>query len=121
MTYRSMLRYPHKADLYVKTYVVQDSGQKLPTWTIDQEGMSCHYTPDRTSVRVNPTAEETEKVILFLPAKAVVDYTYRIRDIRDRQGTVILPGPFEVVKILTFPGYGGKVHHYYLQLETVIE
>lgn len=118
---RSMLRFPHKADIYEKTYEVQPSGQRKPTWVLSQEGMQCQFNPDRTSIRVNPTSEETEKVIVYLPADAVFDYTSRIQDIRDRKGTVILAGPFEVVKILSFPGYGGRLHHYYVQLETVIE
>jgi hypothetical protein len=121
MAKRSMLRYPHKVDLYEKTTTTQASGQKLASWTLSQERTPCQYAPDRTYIRVNPTAEETEKVIFFLPASATIDYGYRLQNVVDRKNNVIFPGPFEIVTILSFPGYGGKLHHYLVKAELVIE
>lgn len=121
MARRTMLRYPHKADLYEKTVTVQPSGQRLASWTIAQEKAPCQYAPDRTYIRVNPTAEETDKVIFFLPAQVDVDYGYRIQNVVDKKGNVIFDGPFEVVAILQFPGYGGKLHHHLVKAELVIE
>lgn len=121
MSHRTMLRYPHKAEIYQKVQTPQPSGQKLASWELESENAPCQYNPDRAYIRIIPTNEHIDKIVLFFPPSANLTYGTRISNIRDKKGNTILSGPFEIVTILTFPTYSGKLHHYLVKAELVSE
>lgn len=118
------ISYVHLCDIYSKEVVESESGQKQPEWTLEVEGQICWNVPQKATVRVNPTSEQADKIILFLPITANIEYDSRIENLRTRFG-VCIPTleekSFEVKEIRPFSNFIGKPIHLQVKAESIIE
>jgi len=118
------MRFPHRIDVLAKTTVKNQAGQRLAEWNVEKSNQICHFVPSRANIRISPTAEETEKIMMFVPADAPIDFQTRLSNIHDRSGSLFphLEGKeFEVIEMNHFSNYRGKPQHIQCRLETVIE
>ena len=118
------LKFPNRADIYDKTTVTTESGQKKPTYTVETSAVKCQWAPRYPRyglTRVNPTYEQTEVINMFFPGDIELTYDKRIYNVTDRVGNEVDPGPFEIVAIIKQPGWTGKIHHYLITVQRVIE
>jgi hypothetical protein len=117
------LRMPHRVDVLTMERNTQPSGQREASWHT-QEHVKCYYVPHRATIRVSPTSEETEKIMLFFNSNVPIDFKTRFANLTDRDGNVFphLEGKtFEVISMNHFSNYSGKPHHIQVVVETVIE
>lgn len=121
MKHGLIMRFIHKADIYTKSYIVQPSGQRKASWELEFEGVECSYIPEKTSVRVSPTTEETDKVVFFFPRTTEITYGSRISNVISRKGELLLPDTYEVMAISRITGYQGKLNYYAIRAESAVE
>jgi len=111
----------HVADIYSKSTVTGDSGQRIASWAKIEES-NCNFVPNRTNIRIIPISTESDIDMIFFPHDATITYSTRIQNLRDRKtGEVIDAGPMEVVSIKKLIGYSGVVNHLQVRVETVTE
>ena len=118
------MKMPHRADIYTKTTTTSPAGQKKASWVKTQSSVQCFFaykTPVANLNRSDPTFEQWMVVDIFFPANVTVTSASRIMNIRDRGGNVVNSGTFEIRQITEQPGFSGKVHHYLVMAQKVIE
>jgi hypothetical protein len=122
MSKSSFIRFTHKADILQKTFQTNDVGQRLPTWSIWHKDAACFATPAgmRATIRVTPTAEQSEWVTLFLPVALEIDYGCRVQNIRYKNISMY-QSLFDVHQIDPAPSFSGKPMYYIVTLKSVIE
>lgn len=111
------------AELHSKTVEESVSGQRIPTWTL-QEVSDCQYLP-RTSAtgygRDAPTYENNERILFMFPSNINVEYGQRIKNIKDRYGNIIEAGALQIDSISPQPGFDGRIHHLNVLTTMVME
>jgi hypothetical protein len=120
---RNNLRMPHRIDIMSMERITSPSGQKEASWNLEKR-IKCYYVPHRATIRVSPTSDETEKIMIFVPSDAPIDFKTRMENLTDRKGNAfphLEEKKFEVISMNHFSGYGGKPHHIQVVIETVIE
>lgn len=117
------LRFEHFADVYKRTVVVNDAGQKYATFVIERASMPCTYQAVSSERRIAPYIDNVDEFQLIIPHLYSDDISYegRIQNIRDRYGNSILDGPFEITRISKRTGFNGKVHHIIATIRLVVE
>jgi len=118
------MKMPHRADIYQKTTTTSQAGQKKASWIKDQDSIHCFYSPRRPTpddIRSKPTFEQWVVIDMFFPASANIVASTRIQNVRDRAGNLVDSGPLEITQITRQPGFSGKVHHYMVMVQKVIE
>ena len=121
---RTSLRFTHTIDIYSKTTTENDVGQFFASWTVNQTGQICYFTPSGSaaSIRVTPTIEEADYYTIILPHDADIDYGSRIYNVRARGSQELLyDGPFQIWQIDKHVSYSGKVQFLQVKVKTVIE
>jgi hypothetical protein len=118
----SFIRFVHNADIVHKTYVTNDTGQRLPTWSTKYNNTPCFATPAgfRASIRTSPTVEQSDWITMFLPINIEISYDSRVRDIKYKNITMY-SGLYEIHQIDPAPGFTGKPIYYAVTLKSVIE
>lgn len=118
----SFIRFTHTADILKKTFQTNDTGQRFPTWSVLQEDAACFATPAgmRATIRVTPTAEQSDWVTLFLPVSTDISYDCRVRDIKYKN-YFMYKGLYEVHQIDPAPSFTGKPMYYIVTIKSVIE
>lgn len=121
---KTTMRYPHRVDILEKDTITNQAGQKVASWSVAVANQKCYYIPSRALIRVTPSAEETEKIMIFFPSDAPIDFTTRFSNLHDYSGNEfphLVGKTFEVVEINHFSNYRGKPHHIQCRVETVTE
>jgi hypothetical protein len=119
---RSFIRFTHRADILSKSSVTNDTGQKRASWSMAHEGAPCFATPAgmRATVRVTPTAEQSDWVTLFLPTEIDINYGSRVQNIRYKDEN-LYNRIFEIHQIDPAPSFSGKKMYQIVTLKSVIE
>jgi hypothetical protein len=118
----SFIRYTHRADILRKTFQTNDTGQRVPTWSVLHNDTPCFATPAgmRATIRVTPTAEQSDWITLFLPISTEIGYDYRVKDIKYKN-SFMYQGTFDVHQIDPAPSFTGKPMYYIVTIKSVIE
>ena len=120
--YRTHLPFRHKCDIYKRSDTIKPSGQILHDYNTSRVlNQASHYIPNFSRHRTTPTWSDDDIINLFLPFNATIEYTDRVQNIRDREGNVIMAGPFEVLAIIPQINATGKLSHIHCLLETITE
>jgi hypothetical protein len=118
------MKMPHRADIYQKTTTTSPAGQKKASWVKEQSSIRCFYSPKNPTAgdnRAAPTFEQWNAINMFFPSDVTVSANSRIYNICDRAGNLVDSGPLEITQITRQPGFSGKVHHYMVMVQKVIE
>ena len=123
MAYRTFFRYHQNADVYSRSVTVNSAGQKFASWTISQQNVPCVIQPVASERRVAPYVENVDEYELIVPHTyaSYFDYGYRVQDVKDRYGTTIAAGPYEVIDIIKRTGFNGKLSHILVRLRQAVE
>ena len=103
---------PYKATIERGVETVQRSGQrKIDSYSVINSSVKCLFLSTsgtkRTAVR-----EEFEAVMAFyLEPNADIEEGDIITNIRDKYGSVVEAGRFEVLSVKKVPGLNGVIHH----------
>ena len=111
----------HKSDVYSVTSTASNSGQQTHSWAIETTDAPCDFEVEVSNVRMGPTVESILKAKLIFRGSTPLSEGKRIYNIRDRYGSIIEAGPYEIIGIQKLLGFQGKTHHVMCQLSKVIE
>jgi len=116
------MRLRHRCEILTKSHQTNDTGQRMPTWSVLYSNYKCFATPSsmRASIRVSPTIEQGDYLTFYLPPEANVSFSTRIQNIRYRNN-VIYDGPYEIQDIKPMTGFSGAVQHQEILLKRVVE
>lgn len=122
------LRYPQTVDIYAKTTVLSDAGQKTYTFSLDKTIPAIVNSPEDqysagAKVRVAPYQDFIPVIQMIVPGSyaGVVVNSSRVYNIKDRYNNVLETGPFEIIAIQAKYGWNGKKHHLLVSLRSVVE
>lgn len=123
MAYKTYLRYHQNADVYSRSVTTNNAGQKIASWALSKSDVPCAFQPVSSERRVAPYVDNVEEYELIIPHSyaSYFDYGYRVQDIKDRYGTTLVAGPFEVVDIIRRTGWNGKLSHILVRVRLVVE
>jgi len=123
MAYRTFLRFPQKLDVYSRTVTDNAAGQKIASWSVSQTSVPCSFQPISSERRLAPYTDNVEEYEVIIPHTyaSYFEYGYRVQDIKDRYGTTLTAGPFEVTDIVRRPGFNSKLSHILVRLRLVVE
>lgn len=118
----SFIRFTHTADILSKNFQTNDAGQRLPIWSVVTKDAPCFATPAgmRATIRVTPTAEQSDWITLFLPVSTEITYDHRVQDIKYKN-IYMYKNFFDVHQIDPAPSFTGKPMYYIVTLKSVIE
>ena len=115
MTY---VPYSYRVDVYKKNPAFDyDSGESTETFDFDRT-VRCNYMPSRGEERLVGRLQNPHSYILWLDEP--VDYEDQLRNLKDKYGTVIEDGPFNVIAVKAFSGYS-KIHYYEVNAQAVLD
>jgi hypothetical protein len=109
-----------KCDIEAPVKTRDAYGQDTVTsYSTIKAGAKCLYL-DVSGNKKAIVGEVFETVMAFYVDRTVpVEEGYIIRNIRNRRGIVVRPGPFEVESAKPVPGLSGSVHHISCKLKGI--
>lgn len=118
----SYVRFRHRCDILSKTFKTNDTGQKMPTWSVLYSDRRCFATPSsmRASIRVVPTTEQGDYLTFYVTPDTEIAYGTRVKDIKYKN-EVIYEGPYEVQDVKKMTGFTGAVQFIEILLKRVVE
>lgn len=123
MSYGTYLRFHQKSDVYSKSVSVNSAGQKLGSWSLSKSSIPCTFQPSASEKRTNPYVTNVDEYDILVPHTyaSYFSYGFRVKDIKDRYGNVIVEGPFEIIEIVRRTGWNGKLSHILIRIRLVVE
>tara|TARA_B100000809_G_C14858341_1_gene430915 strand:+ start:299 stop:679 length:381 start_codon:yes stop_codon:yes gene_type:complete len=119
---QTYLTFPNTVEVHTKTVTTSAAGQRMAAFSLNstvnvrvQSGSGSRVTSGYL------TESDSYSVIFSHEDKALVTYDTRLKNLKDRDGTVIEVGPLEILNIEKKLGVSGKIHHLYAQVTTVKE
>ena len=122
MSYKTFLRFVHKADIHARTVTVNDAGQKIATFALTQN-IPLYFQSNATERRLVPYVADIDEFQFYIPWQynSIITYKNRIFNVKDRYGNVLEAGPLEITEIEKKTGFGGKLHHIIITARRVVE
>lgn len=118
----SLLKLPHKIDIYTKTITTSVAGQRTVAYT-KAKTIKAFFQPINSERRVSPYIDNIDEYQFFISYKdsSYISYENRIQNIVDKNGTVIYSAPLEIINIVKQPGISGKINYIQLVARVVVE
>ena len=122
MSAKTFLRFYHKIDIYAKTTTVNDAGQKTVTFS-KSATIPAVFQANASERRVVPYLENIDEYQFYVSYQDAeyISYDNRIFNVIDRHGNVLEAGPLEIVNIEKKTGFGGRLHHIFINARRVAE
>jgi hypothetical protein len=122
MSYKTFLRFVHKADIHARTVAVNDAGQKIATFALTQN-IPLYFQSNATERRLVPYVADIDEFQFYIPWQynSIITYKNRIFNVKDRYGNILEAGPLEITEIGKKTGFGGKLHHILITARRVVE
>lgn len=122
MSAKTFLRFYHKVDVYTKTIVVNDAGQKTVSFA-KAATIPAVFQSSSSERRVSPYIENIDDYQFYVSYKdaALISYDNRILNVKDRYGNILETGPLEITNIEKKMGFGGRLHHIFITTRKVAE
>ena len=122
MAAKTYLRFVHTVDVYQKISSTNAAGQKTVTFT-KLANIPASYQSGVSERRIEPYIENIEEYKFYVSYQdsAVISYSNRISNVKDRYGNVIDTGPLEIISIRKQMGFGGRLHHLIVGARRVVE
>ena len=119
---QTYLRFPNTVEVHTKTVTTNAAGQRKAAFALDST-INVQVQSGSGSRTLSGYIAEVDsyKIIFSHEDKALVIYNNRLRNLKDRDGTVIEAGPLEMLDIEKKIGVSGKVNHLIAQVTKVKE
>lgn len=116
------LKFPHTADVYVKTTTTNAAGQRATSYSLSGS-VKVLFSSLSSERRVVPYTENIDEIQFYISYKdaSYVQYSNRVRNFVDRYSNVVETGPFEIVNINKQTGFNGKLRQILVTCRKVIE
>ena len=121
---RNFVRFSHKTDIYEYVALENDMGQRKALWNISYQDVPCLCikTGSSTNIRITPTVEEADYLMVYFNHDAPINYNTRIKNVRTRIGDEpIYEEWLQVVEISRQIAFSGKVQYLEVKVKSVIE
>lgn len=121
---RNFIRFAHKADIYEKIAIENDMGQLKPNWNLSVQGISCLCikSGSATSIRIVPSIEEADYLLMYFEHNAPINYDTRIKNVVTKVGGEdIYTDWLQVIEIDREISFSGKVQYLEVKVKSVIE
>lgn len=122
MSEGTFLRFYHKADIYKRTVVVNDAGQRTLTYSF-LETIPVVFQAMASERRTGPYIANIDEYQMYVPYKynEYISYDYQVNNIIDRYGNVLETGPMEIIAIQKKMGFSGRLHHIFVTIRRAVE
>lgn len=122
MSAKTFLRFYHKIDIYTKTIVVNEAGQKTISFS-KAATIPAVFQSSSSERRVAPYIDNIDDYQFYVSYQdaAYISYNNRILNVKDRYGNVLETGPLEITNIEKKMGFGGRLHHIFITTRKVVE
>lgn len=122
MSAKTFLRFYHQIDIHTKTITVNDAGQKTVSFS-KAATIPAVFQSNSSERRVVPYIENIDEYQFYISYKDAeyISYNNRITNVKDRYGNIIETGPLEIVNIEKKMGFGGRLHHIFINTRRVVE
>tara|TARA_Y100001951_G_C11265373_1_gene255150 strand:+ start:875 stop:1255 length:381 start_codon:yes stop_codon:yes gene_type:complete len=109
---QTFLRFPNTVEVHTKSVTVSAAGQKKASFSLDST-VSVNAQSGGGSRRLTGYVSETDSYTIMFSHedKALVVYSNRLKNLKDRDGGVIAVGPLEILNIENKLGISGKTNH----------
>lgn len=118
----TLLKLPHKIDVYSKTITTSVAGQRAASYT-KSATIKAFFQPISSERRVSPYVDNIDQYQFFVSYKdsSYIAYNNRVQNIIDKNGNVIYSAPLEIINIVKQPGISGKINHILFIARVVVE
>lgn len=122
MSAKTYLKFYHKIDIYKRTEAVNDAGQKAVSFA-KTTTIPAFFQANASERRLTPYVANIDEFQFYVSYQdnQYITYGNRIYNVRDRYGNVIESGPLEIINIEKKIGFGGRLHHLFLNTRRVVE
>ena len=119
---QTYLRFPNTVEVHTKTVTTNPAGQRKASFSLNST-INVQVQSGSGSRTLSGYISEVDsyKIIFSHEDKALVIYNNRLKNLKDRDGTVIEAGPLEMMDIEKKLGVSGKVNHLIAQVTKVKE
>jgi len=119
---QTYLHFPNTVEVYTKTVTTNPAGQRKASFSLNST-INVQVQSGSGSRTLSGYISEVDsyKIIFSHEDKALVIYNNRLKNLKDRDGTVIESGPLEMMNIEKKLGISGKVNHLIAQVTKVKE
>lgn len=94
------------------------SGQQIQNY-VDNSVVKCLYLTTSGNKKVQQNEAYEAIVAFYVGPLDDIQEGDLVLNIKDRKGTVVEPGPFEVLSVKRVPGFSGSLHHQSCKLRGV--
>ena len=119
---QTYMNFPNTVEVHTKTTTVSAAGQRKAAFGLNstvnvrvQSGSGSRTTSGYL------TEGDSYTVIFSHEDKALVTYANRLKNLKDRDGTIIETGPLEITNVEKKLGVSGKINHLFAQVTKVKE
>ena len=119
---QTYLRFPNTVEVHTKTVTINPAGQRKASFSLNST-INVQVQSGSGSRTLSGYISEVDsyRVIFSHEDQALVIYNNRLKNLKDRDGTVIEAGPLEMLNIEKKLGVSGKVNHLTAQVTRVKE
>lgn len=110
---------PFTVELYSKTVTHNNSGQPVDTWSLVKV-MSCDFMPSRAEERLVGRLQNPTSYNIWTHGDEPIENSNQLKNLKDRNGTVIEEGPFNVVGIRKNRGWS-TISHLTINAQVVLD
>ena len=109
---QTFLRFPNTIEVHTKSVTVSAAGQKKASFSLNST-VNVNVQAGSGSRRLTGYVSETDSYTIMFSHedKALVTYSNRLKNLKDRDGGVIEVGPLEILNIQKKLGVSGKTNH----------
>ena len=119
---QTYLNFPNTVEVHTKTITTSAAGQRKASFGLNST-VNVRVQSDSGSRTTSGYLAEADSytVIFSHEDKALVTYANWLKNLKDRDGTVIEVGPLEILNVEKKLGISGKINHLFAQVTKVKE
>ena len=109
---QTFFHFPNTVEVHTKTTTVSAAGQKKASFSLNST-IKVHAQSGSGDRRISGYIAEVDSytIIFSHEDSSLVKYENRLKNLKDRDGTVIEAGPLEMISIEKKLGMSGKLNH----------
>lgn len=122
MSNGTLLKLPHKVDIFTKSITTSVAGQRTVTYT-KAGTIKTLFQPINSERRTSPYIDNIDEYQFFVSYRdsSLISYENRMQNVIDRYGNPVYSTPLEIINIVKQPGISGKINYLQLIARVVVE
>tara|TARA_Y100001949_G_scaffold160840_1_gene152707 strand:- start:1675 stop:2055 length:381 start_codon:yes stop_codon:yes gene_type:complete len=119
---QTYLTFPNTVEVHTKTITTSAAGQRKASFTLNST-VNVRVQSGSGSRTTSGYISEVDSYTMTFSHedKALIIYDNRLKNLKDRDGTVIEVGPLEILNVEKKLGISGKINHLVAQITKVKE